>query len=174
MHVLNKGLWHYRDWLTVALGMAWSIPTLLTAWAGSPWPGSNHSTLCHRKTNCKRTALPTDGANWCCTESVGWTLRLRWTTNGCGMPTKWTGNQKGGRSGPTKHLPMAKSISQGWSSNLFLGVKCPRNVLTFVSFKPVLYIEIFGVVISSVTSPRFTEANEFGHNFLKGYRSCNR
>ena len=42
----------------------------------------------------------------------------------------------------------------------------------FVQTSP-LYRDL-GVVISLVTSPRFTEANESGHNFLNGYRSCNR
>ena len=44
---------------------------------------------------------------------INWTLRLRWTTSGCGRPTKWTHNQKRGWSGPTKHPPMAKLVSQG-------------------------------------------------------------
>ena len=152
--------------------MAWSIPTLLMAWAGSPWPSSNHSTLCHRKTNCKRTVFPTDGANWCCTESVGWTFWLQWTTCGCGRPTKWTRNQKGGRSWQTKHPPMAKLVSQGWSSNFFgsqVSEKC--TYLCFVQAGP-LYRDL-GVVICSVTSLRFTKANESRHNFLNGYRSCN-
>ena len=117
--------------------------------------------------------LPIDGANWCCTESVGWMLQFRWTTSGCGRPTKWTRNQKGGRSEPAKHPPMAKLVSQGWSSN-FLGVKCQRKCTypRFVQTGP-FYRDLV-VVISSVTSPRFMEANEYEHNFLNGYRSCNR
>ena len=81
---------------------------------------------------------------------------------------KWTGNQKEGRSRLTKYLPMAKSVLQGWSSNLFLGVKCPRKCTyqRFVQTGP-LYRDL-GVVISSITSPRFTKANEFGYNFLNG------
>ena len=173
MHVLNKGLWHHWGWLTVTLGIAWSIPTLLVAWIGSPWLSSNHSTLCRRKTNYKRIVFPTNGANWYCTESVGWTLRLRWTTSGCGRPTKWTRNQKRDWSGPAKHPPMAKLVSQEWNSNFFgsqVSEKC--TYLCFVQTGP-LYRDL-GMVICPVTSPRFTEANESGYNFLNGYKSCNR
>ena len=111
--------------------------------------------------------------NWCCTKSVSWTLQFRWTTSGCGRSTKWIHNQKGRRSGPIKHSPMAKLVSQGWSSN-FLGVKCQRKCTypRFVQTGP-FYRDLV-VVISSVTSPRFTEANEYEHNFLNDYRSCNR
>ena len=35
------------------------------------------------------------------------------------------------------------------------------------------YIENLGTIISLVTSPRFVEISEFGHNFLNGYRSYN-
>ena len=59
------------------------------------------------------------------------------------------------------------SLSQEWNSN-FLGVKS-QNVLTSLWFKPVLYIEILGMVICPITSPRFVEANEFRVNFLNGY-----
>ena len=53
----------------------------------------------------------------------------------------------------------------------FLGVKCQRKrtYLCFVQTGP--FYRDLGVVISSVTSPRFTEANEYEHNFLNGYRS---
>ena len=57
--------------------------------------------------------------HWCCTESVGWMLQLRWTTSGCGRPTTWIHNQKGGQSGPTKHPLMAKLVLQGWNYNFF-------------------------------------------------------
>ena len=36
------------------------------------------------------------------------------------------------------------------------------------------YIENFGAIIGLVTSPRFVEISEFGHNFLNGYRSYDR
>ena len=167
MHVLNRGLWHHWGWLTVTLGMAWSIPTLLMAWASSPWPSSNHSTLCLGKTNRKCTILPTDGANWCYTGSVGWMLRLRWTTSGGGRPTKWIQNQKGGWSEPTKHPPMVKLVSQGWNPNLFLESSVQESSYhCFVQTDP-LYRDT-GAVISSITSPRFMEANEFEDNFLNG------
>ena len=122
-----------------------------------------------RKTHRKHCSIK----NWCYTESVGWTLRLRWTTSGCGRPTKWTCKQKGDRSGPAKHPPMAKLVSQEWSSNFFgsqASKKCTYPC--FVQTGP-LYRDL-GVVICPVTSPRFTKANESGHNFLNGYRSCNR
>ena len=143
MHVLNRGLWHYWGWLTVALGMAWSIPTLLMAWAGSPWPSSNHSTLCPRKTSviCR---FPTDGSNWCCTGLIDWMLQLRWTTSGGGRPTKWIPNQKEGRSEPTKHPPMVELVSQEWNSNLFLEFSVQEIFLTIVLFRSVLYIGTLG------------------------------
>ena len=49
-------------------------------------------------------------------------LRLRWTADGGGRPTKQIPNQKEGWSEPTKHPPMAKLVSQEWNSNLILGV----------------------------------------------------
>ena len=167
MHVLNRGLWHHWGWLTVALGMAWSIPTLLMAWAGSPWPSLNHSTLCPGKTSKCNMSFPTDGANWYYTGSVGWMLRLRWATSGGGRPVKWIQNQKGGQSEPTKHPPMAKLISQRWNSNLFQELSVQEISYRCVVQTGPLYREL-GVVISSVTSPRFTEAREFGHNLLNG------
>ena len=115
---------------------------------------------------------PSTYTSWYCIESVDWMLWLWWTTSGCGRPTKWTHNQKGGQSGPTKHPSMAKLVSQGWSSNFFrskVSEKC--TYLWFVQDGP-LYRDL-GVVICPVTSPRFTEANEYGYNFLNGYRSCN-
>ena len=42
--------------------------------------------------------------------------------------------------------------------------------LTLVLFRPALYIGTFGAVISSITSPRFSEACEFGDNFLNGWK----
>ena len=104
---------------------------------------------------------------WCCTESVGWTLWLRWTTRGCGKPTKWIQNQKGGRSEPTKHPLMAKLVSQGRNSNFFWkssvrGISYHRFVQTGHLYRDL------EMVISLVTSPRFTKANEFGDNFLNG------
>ena len=167
MHVLNRGLWHHWGWLTVALGMARSIPTLLMAWAGSPWPSSNHSTLCLGKINHKCTILPIDGTNWCYTGSVGWMLWLWWTTSGGGRLVKWIQNQKGGQSEPTKHPPMAKLVSQRWNSNLFQESSVPEISYRRVVQTGPLYREL-GVVISSVTSPRFTEAKEFGYNFPNG------
>ena len=142
-------------------------PYSLDGLAGIPWPSSNHSTLCLGKTNHKRTLFPTNGANWYYTESVGWTLWLRWTTSGCRRPTIRIQNQKEGRSEPTKHPPMAKLVSQGWSSNLFQELSIQEiSYHRFVQTDP-LYRDI-GAVISSITSPRFTEANEFGDNFLNG------
>ena len=95
-------------------------------------------------------------------------LRLRWTADGGGMPIKQISNQKEGRSEPTKHSPMVKLVSRGWNSNLILEFSVQR----FFSYPcPVqtgpLYRDI-GAVISSITSLRFTEANEFGDNFLNG------
>ena len=70
-----------------------------------------------------------------------------------------------GRSEPTKHPPMAKLVSQGWNSNLFQESSVQEiSYHRFVQTSP-LYREL-GVVISSVTSPRFTEARGFGYNFL--------
>ena len=111
--------------------------------------------------------FPIDGFNWCCTKSVGWTLQLRWTTSGCGRPTIWMQNQKGGRSEPTKHPLMAKLVSQGWNSNLFQ--QSSVQEISYHRFVQTghLYRDT-GVVISSITSPRFMEANEFGDNFLNG------
>ena len=39
-------------------------------------------------------------------------LRLRWTTDGGGRPTKQIPNQKEGRSEPTKHPPMVKLVTE--------------------------------------------------------------
>ena len=104
---------------------------------------------------------------WCCTKSVGWTLRLRWTTSGCGRPTIWIQNQKGGRSEPTKHPPIAKLVSQGWNSNLFQESSVQEISYHHSVQTSPLYRDL-GVVISSVTSPRSTKAQEFGYNFLNG------
>ena len=56
-------------------------------------------------------------------------LRLRWTTDGGGRPTKQIPNQKEGRSEPTKHPPMVKLVSQGWNSNLILEFSVQRFFL---------------------------------------------
>ena len=45
-----------------------------------------------------------------------------------------------------------------------------KRFLTPVLFRPALYIGTFGAVISSITSPRFSEACEFGDNFLNGWK----
>ena len=105
--------------------------------------------------------------DWCYTGSVGWMLRLRWTTSGGGRPIKWIQNQKGGRSEPTKHPPIVKLVSQGWNANLFQESSVQEiSYRHFVQTSP-LYREL-GVVISSVTSPRFMEVREFEYNFLNG------
>ena len=39
-------------------------------------------------------------------------LRLRWTTDGGGRPTKQILSQKEGRSEPTKHPPMIELVLQ--------------------------------------------------------------
>ena len=81
-------------------------------------------------------------------------LRLRWTADGGGRPTKQIPNQKEGRSEPTKHPPMAKLVSQEWNSNLILGVQCSESFSypCLVQTGP-LYRDI-GAVISSITSPQ--------------------
>ena len=42
-------------------------------------------------------------------------------------------------------------------------------LLTFLGFRPVLYIEILGTVICPNNLPKIVEANEYGVNFLNGY-----
>ena len=71
-------------------------------------------------------------------------LRLRWTTDGGGRPTKQIRNQKEGWSEPTKHPPMAKLVSQRLNSNLFRKSSIPKIFLTLVLFRPVLYIGTLG------------------------------
>ena len=71
-------------------------------------------------------------------------LRLRWTTDGGGRPTKQIPNQKEGRSEPTKHPPTAKLVSQRVNSNLFRKSSIPEIFLTLVLFGPVLYIGTLG------------------------------
>ena len=76
-------------------------------------------------------------------------------------------SQRGDQRRPAKSPPMAKLVSQKWSSGLFQGSSVQEiSYHHFVQTGP-LYREL-GVVISSVTSPRFTEAREFGYNFLNG------
>ena len=41
--------------------------------------------------------------------------------------------------------------------------------LTFLGFRPVLYIEILGTVICPNNLPKIVEANKSGVNFLNGY-----
>ena len=81
---------------------------------------------------------------------------LRWTINGGERPTKSKRSQRGDRRCPAKPPLMTKLVLQEWSFG-YVGVKSQKIFLTFLGFKPVLYIEIL------------VEANESGVNFLNGY-----
>ena len=107
-----------------------------------------------------------ENAMWYRFESVGWIIRLRWDYRRWWKAYKEGNSQRGDRRWPAKPPPMRKLV---WNSKCF-GVFLFKRFLTPVLFRPALYIGTFGAVISSITSPRFSEACEFGDNFLNGWK----
>ena len=78
---------------------------------------------------------------------------------------------KGDRGGPVKHPPITKLVSSLKRVSTFLEVKSQNTYPGLIQTGP--YIENIRAVIGLVTSPRFVEIDESGHNFLNGYRSYN-
>ena len=79
---------------------------------------------------------------------------------------------KGDRGGSVKHPPMAKLVSSLKRVSTFFRSKISEcTYLGLIQTGP--YIENLKAVIGLVTSPRFVEIGESGHNFLNGYGSYN-
>ena len=100
---------------------------------------------------------------WYRFESVGWIIWLRWDYRRWWKACKEGNSQRGDRRWPAKPPPMRKLV---WSFECFLFKRISH--LRFVQTGP-LYRDI-GAVISLITSPRFSEAYEFGDNFLNGWK----
>ena len=103
---------------------------------------------------------------WYLFESVGWIIWLRWDYQRWWKACKEGNSQRGDRRCPAKPPPMRKLVGSSKCFGDFLF----KRFLTPVLFRPALYIGTFGAVISSITSPRFSEACEFGDNFLNGWK----
>ena len=79
---------------------------------------------------------------------------------------------KGDQGGPVKHSLMANLVSSLKRVSTFLEVKSQNTYPGLIQTGP--YIENLRAVIGLVTSPRFMEINESGHNFPNGYVNYNR